>query len=83
MYTTRTEMKSMVRDELKCPAEYIRHLSRFDVFGDLKEAALSDDKQVVYDIMSDIRDGYIDYCRMAGIDCEADNRKARIGFFIM
>lgn len=82
MYKTITELKKEVKNELECPAEYIRHLARFNVFGDLKKAVLSDDKGVQKDIMNDIRDGYSDFCRMAGLDFEADNRKARIGFFI-
>lgn len=82
MYTTKTELKSMVRDELKCPAEFIQHLSHFDVFGDLKAAAISDDRGVERDIMSEIKDDYFDYCRSTGLEFGADNRKARIGFFI-
>lgn len=44
MYTTKTELKKEVRNELKCPAEFIRHLARFDTFDQLKEAVVSDDK---------------------------------------
>ena len=83
MYTTKTELKKEVRNELKCPSEFIRHLTHFDVFGDLKEAILSDDRRTECDIMQEIREGYYDYCRYAGIDYEQDNRKARIGFFII
>ena len=83
MYTTRTELKKEVRNELKCPSEFIRHLTRFDVFGDLKEAVVSDDRSTENDIMKEIRDAYLGYCRDTGLDFEQDNRKARIGFFIL
>ena len=83
MYTTKTELKKEIRNELKCPAEFIQHLSHFDVFGDLKAALLSDDKDVARDIRKEIQDTYYDYCRSAGLEFGADNKKARIGFFIM
>ena len=52
-------------------------------FGDLKAALLSDDKDVARDIRKEIQDTYYDYCRSAGLEFGADNKKARIGFFIM
>lgn len=82
MKTTITELKVEVRNDLKCPSEFIRHLSRFNVFGDLKESILSNDKVIEHDIMKEIRDGYNDYCTSAGLEFGADNQKARIGFFI-
>jgi len=82
MKTTITELKAEVRNDLKCPSEYIRHLSRFNVFGDLKEAVLSDDKDIKRDIIDEIRTGYNDYCASAGLEFGADNRKARVGFFL-
>ena len=82
MYTTKTELKNEVRNELKCPAEFSRHLSRFDVFGGLKAAALSDDNGFERNIMHDNQDAYFDYCSSAGLEFGSDNQKARVGFFI-
>lgn len=82
MYTTKAELKKEVMNDLQCPAEYIQHLARFGVFDDLKETVISDDRRTEYDIMKEIREGYYDYYRFAGINPAEDNRKARIGFFI-
>ena len=81
MYTTKTELKKEVRNELQCPSEFIRHLAHFDVFDQLKESILSDDKPTEYDVMKEIREAYVDYCRDTGLDYEQDNRKARVGFY--
>lgn len=82
MYTTKTQLKKEVREELQCPSEFIRHLARFDTFDQLKESVVSDDRQVKFDVLKDIRQAYKDYCHETGLDYNTDNRKARVGFFI-
>lgn len=82
MITTIQELKKEVKNELKCPSEFIKHLSRFDTFSQLKESVVSDDRITENNLMNEIREAYFDYCDYTGIDRNQDNRKARIGFFI-
>ena len=80
-YFTIPQIKKYVRDELQAPAEFIKHLARFDTFSELKKAYAEGDDGIVHDIMKEMRDGYKDYCKAAKLDYEADNRNAKPGFF--
>ena len=81
---TREKIKNQVRDELKCPAEFIRYESEyFSVFDDMTEAANHGDEDTTSRIMHDIKVAYDNYCVAVGLDFTADNRQKEPHFFFL
>lgn len=71
-----------VRDELKCPDEFIEQQAQFDTFDRMQACRLDGDSAALNDEMKAVRQAYLDFCHDTGLDYDTDNRKARIGFFI-
>lgn len=78
MYTTKTELKAWLKDELKCPQEFINRCTKFKQIDKLKEAVMDDDKEYRKEVMDDIRESYKDFCEVFGLDIQEDNRKVKI-----
>lgn len=78
---TTAELRQEVRDKLQCPAEYIKHLQRFGVFRDMKNAIQRDEPEAAREMLNDARESYRDFCHETGLNFDEDNRKARVGFF--
>lgn len=83
MMATCDEIRSDIRDELLCPVEYLRHLTRFGVIRELKAIINADefDRDVRDQFMDEIRDGYAGYCDGTGLTYGDDNRKAHPHWF--
>ena len=75
MYTTKTEIKQAIKEELKCPTDFIeRCLNAEGRIDELKDATHEADRE---DIMNVIYDEYRQYCKAWDLDYEADNRKLK------
>lgn len=81
MLTTQ-DLKHEIMEELKCPVEFVKHLTRCGVFQKLKRAVLSGDKCDVQQIRKTMGEDYSDYCRNAGLNPDADNMNREPGYFI-
>jgi len=79
---TKRELKAEIRQELKCPREFIVHLDFWKTFDELKEAILSGNRDERDEIMDQIRDGYRDYCSDTGLDPMKNNRRKTPGYFL-
>ena len=71
MYTTKTEIKAQLKEELKCPQDFIDRINKAGWIDDIKDA---DDRDTVADIMKDIYDEYRYYCKQYELDIKEDNR---------
>lgn len=68
---TKTEIKKQLKEELKCPADFIEnYLNKEGRIDELKEAAHEHDTQ---EIMNTILDEYAEYCKMFELDINDDN----------
>lgn len=74
MYITKTEIKSLLKDELRCPDCFIDRLNRLGYIDQLKEVILAKEGRVE-DTMKAILDEYETFCDAFGLDIEADNTK--------
>ena len=79
---TLNDVKKMVRNELQCPNEFIKHWTGSKEFDDLKQAIISDDRDIVEDIMDMIRTEYMEYCKSCKLDPSEDNTNAKPYFFL-
>lgn len=74
MYTTKTELKTQLKEELQCPQGFIVRLTKFGQIDELKKAIIADDEAIRKEVMDDIYQSYKDYCEAFNLDYEADNR---------
>ena len=77
MHTTKTELKTWLKDELKCPQSFIDRLNKFHQIDDLKEQIENGDKDQEQEVMDGIIQSYKDYCEVFHLDIEADNRNLK------
>lgn len=70
-----TEVRKYIRQELKCPADFLDHLSRWGELERLRGPLADRDWTTVNDIMKDMKRTYKDYCDQHEIDWAADNRR--------
>ena len=72
MYITKAEIKSMLKDELRCPDCFIDRLNQLGYIGQLKEVVLAKEGRVE-DTMKAILAEYETFCDAFSLDIESDN----------
>lgn len=77
MNITKTEIKSQLKEELKCPQSFIDRCNKFGQIDELKKAIMEDDRDIQKEVMDGIYESYRDYCEAFKLDYEADNRKLK------
>ena len=74
MYTTKTDIKKELREELHCPEKFIDTLNQLGLIDDLKKHLLQDSKSEVNDLHKKIVEEYKVFCKAHGLNVEDDNR---------
>ena len=77
MKTTKTELKTWLKNELQCPQSFIDRLNKSHQIDDLKEQIENGDKDQENEVMDEIWQSYKDYCDVFHLDFEADNRNLK------
>lgn len=71
----KNEIKTKIREELKCDYGFIKHLTKWGLIQKLQDAyAKPQDSDEPKEIMEEIYQTYKDYCDAWKLDYEADNR---------
>jgi len=74
---TKTEIKKQLKEELKCPTDFIEnYLNKGGRIDELKEAVHEHDTQ---EIMNTIMEEYAEYCKTFDLDINEDNTGFRRG----
>lgn len=77
MYITKTEIKAQLKEELKCPQNFIDRINKFGMIDELKKAMQDDDRDIRKEAMDNIYQAYKDYCEAYNLDYEEDNRELK------
>lgn len=77
MYITKTEIKTQLKEELKCPQSFIDRINKFGMIDEMKKAIMDDDRDIQKEIMDNIYQAYHDYCEAYNLDWEVDNRNVK------
>lgn len=75
MYITTTEVMENLKEKYQCPREYLMHERSFGTFREMKSAIIKGDEDLYTELEEEFFDGYKDYCDIAGLDPNEDNRK--------
>ena len=75
------DVKKYVKDELKCPTEFIRHLTGCKEFNEMKSAMISGDRDIVNELIEKIRTEYNEYCSFTKLDPSDDNTNVKPGYY--
>ncbi len=78
---TKTEIKKFIKDELKCPTDFIeRCLNASGIIDNLKEAADNDSEWQF--VMKEVYESYQDYCKSFDLDVDNDNTGFKRGMLV-
>ena len=74
MYITKTQIKAELKEELKCPQDFIDRINKSGWIDKMKEAITNDDHTTANSIKNDIYDEYKFFCKTYDLNIEEDNR---------
>lgn len=82
MYMTTTEIMEQLKEKYQCPREYLMQQRSFGVFREMKSEIIKGEEDHYTELEEAFFDEYKEYCSIAGLDPNEDNRKKRTHVFI-
>lgn len=74
MNVTKTNVKSLVKEQFQCPWDFVEQLNAIGVIDELKQAINEGEKDIDSGTRDRILGEYKTYCNTWGLDVNADNR---------